>query len=668
MIHTDLKGTMRGPMNFKFKIAAAAMLAVCVVASYGQTDNAKPPVKKHFATRKTEAPAPVEVRKLRAPAEPSVADQIQELRHDLEGQINDLKTDLAVKDAQLKQAQQAAAAAQTAAAKAQAAAEAQQQTVTDNTAAVTILQTSVTDLKGNQASLATTVSDETAKIKKDFANPNALHYKGITITPGGFMAAETVYRQKATGADIPTALSAIPFDGANSATLSEFYGSARQSRVSMLAEGKTDKATYRGYVEADFLGTGTSSNNNQSNSYVMRQRVVWGQSVLHSGITFQGGQMWSLAAERAKGLSNFSGDVKTPQTIDPNYVPGFVWARQYGFAVLKNGKQVSYGVSIENAQTLAGNACPTATNATSTTPATAIYASCLLGGGSDPVTYVTTGLSGTTGTTTGSVPSGTSGSGVQGSSFNNFSGTYSYNLGPDLIAKVAVDPGWGHYEAFAIGRFPHYQVYPNYNVAGDTATQRAAGSYTASLTTGGFGGSLRAPVLGKYGDFGLSGLYGWGVGRYGDTTLSDVVFDAKAQMKALTNVSVLSTLELHPTPRLVIYGNFGEDFAGRLDALAAGANSGYGLLNANNSGCSVQGAPPQGVSNPTNPSNCNGNNKFVQEFVGGLWYDFYKGPAGRVRYGFQYGYLSRAIWGGTTTPQADATENQFYTSFRYYLP
>jgi hypothetical protein len=390
--------------------------------------------------------------------------------------------------------------------------------------------------------------------------------------------------------------------------------------------------------------------------------------VLNSGITFQGGQMWSLAAERAKGLSNFSGDVKTPQTIDPNYVPGFVWNRQYGFAVIKSGKQVSYGVSIENAQTLAGNACPTATNATSTTPATAIYASCLLGGGSDPVTYVTTGLSSSTGTTTGSVPSSTSENGVQGSSYNNFSGSYSYNLSPDLIAKVAVDPGWGHYEAFAIGRFPHYQVYPNYNVTGDTATQRAAGSHTASLTTGGFGGSLRAPVFGKYGDFGLSGLYGWGVGRYGDTTLSDVVFDANGQMKALTNVSALSTIELHPTPRLVIYGNFGEDFAGRLDALTAGAKFGYGLQNAVNSGCGVQSAPPQGVSNPTNPANCTGNNKFVQEFAGGLWYDFYKGPAGRIRYGFQYGYLNRAIWGDTTTPQANATENQFFTSFRYYLP
>ena len=398
-------------MNFRLKTAAAALLAASLVASYGYAAEGKTTAKKHVAAKKAKTPPP-----------PTVQDQIQELRRELEGQINGLKTSLADKDAQLKKAQQAAVEAQAAADRAQAAATAQNQAVTDNAAAVTTLQSTVTDLKANSVSLATTVSDETAAVKKAIANPSALHYKGLNITPGGFMAAETVFRQKATGADIPTALSSIPFDGANTASLSEFYGSGRQSRVSLLAEGKTDAATYRGYVEGDFLGTGTSSNNNQSNSYVMRQRVVWGQAVLKNGITFQGGQMWSLAAERAKGLSNFSGDVKTPQTIDPNYVPGFVWARQYGFAVIKAGNKVSYGVSLENAQTLTGgSSCPAG--------------ACLYGGST---------------------------SGVQSSSYNAVNGTYSYNLGPDIIGKVAVDPGWGHYEAFAIGRFPHYEYYPNY--------------------------------------------------------------------------------------------------------------------------------------------------------------------------------------------------------------
>ena len=79
---TRFERKMRGLMNFRLKIAAATMLAVSVVASYGQTSEATPPVKKHVATKTAKTPAP-----------PTVADQIQALKEELEGQINSLKTD-----------------------------------------------------------------------------------------------------------------------------------------------------------------------------------------------------------------------------------------------------------------------------------------------------------------------------------------------------------------------------------------------------------------------------------------------------------------------------------------------------------------------------------------------------------------------------------------------
>jgi hypothetical protein len=592
-------------MNFKMKTIAALALAVVVFSAQAQTAT----TSKHKAKAK-----PAEVA-----AKPSVESQIESLRKDLETQINGLKQQVADRDAKLAQAQQAAADAQVAASKAQAAADAQAATASENANSASALKATVEDIKGNQTSILTTIQDEQKKVSAAIESPSSLHYKGVTITPGGFAAAETVFRQKATGADIPTPLTATPFNGADIADQSEFYGSARQSRASLLAEGKLKSATLRGYAEVDFLGVGTSSNANQSNSYVFRDRVFWAQAQFKSGLTFQGGQMWSLTAERAKGLSNFSGDVKTPQTIDPNYVPGFVWSRQYGFAVIQNGKHLSYGVSLENAQTIAGGSTPPA----------------------------------------GSVLFGTTA--AQSSSYNGVNGTYSFNLMPDVVAKVAVDPGWGHYEVFAIGRFPQATVFPNY---ASTTVAKTSGRFVDVVPTGGFGGSFRAPVLGKYADFGVSGLYGYGVGRYGDTTLSDVAFDNTGRLKALQNTSALATLEAHPTPRLVIYANFGEDFAGRLLAKNGG---GYGLLTANNSGCNTESVPA-GTTTPSASGTCNGNNKFVQEFVAGVWYDFYKGPAGRIRYGVQYGYLNRAIWGGSTTHQADAVENQFYTSFRYYLP
>jgi hypothetical protein len=142
-------------MNFKLKITAAAILAASLIASCGYASDATPPAKKHSATKKAKTP----------PA-PTVEEQIQALRQELEGQINGLKTDLSDKDAQLKKAQQAAADAQAAADKAQAAATAQQQAVGDNAAAVTTLQTTVTDMKGAETSLATSISDETSKSAK----------------------------------------------------------------------------------------------------------------------------------------------------------------------------------------------------------------------------------------------------------------------------------------------------------------------------------------------------------------------------------------------------------------------------------------------------------------------------------------------------------------------
>ena len=95
--------------------------------------------------------------------------------------------------------------------------------------------------------------------------------------------------------------------GATASRLTEFFGSGRQSRVSMLTEGRLSFAKLTGYVEADFLSSGTTSNNNQSNSYSLRQRQLWGQASLDSGWSFTGGQMWSLVTETRKGTENRTG-------------------------------------------------------------------------------------------------------------------------------------------------------------------------------------------------------------------------------------------------------------------------------------------------------------------------------------------------------------------------
>ena len=67
------------------------------------------------------------------------------------------------------------------------------------------LQHDVADLKTVSGNTVNELQ-ETQKRVAGLESPLAIHYKGITITPGGFLAAETVWRQRAEGADINTQL------------------------------------------------------------------------------------------------------------------------------------------------------------------------------------------------------------------------------------------------------------------------------------------------------------------------------------------------------------------------------------------------------------------------------------------------------------------------------
>ena len=203
-------------------------------------------------------------------------------------QIQELRDELHRKD-------QAVTQAQTAATDAASKADAAQATVSQQQATVVELKSDVTDLKTNVNNTALSLQETQKNVKEEIESPLALHYKGITITPGGFLAAETVRRSRALGSDINTPFNSLTMPGASQSAISEFFGSGRQSRISMLAEGRLKSAKLSGYVETDFLSSGTTSNNNESNSYSLRQRQAWGQAALDSGWSVTGGQMWSLS-------------------------------------------------------------------------------------------------------------------------------------------------------------------------------------------------------------------------------------------------------------------------------------------------------------------------------------------------------------------------------------
>src|ERR1700735_439019 len=99
---------------------------------------------------------------------------------------------------------------------------------------------------------------------------------GVKLTLGGFIEAATIYRDRNETADVDSNFNGSPLQNNANYNHGEFRESARQSRLSLLAEGNLAKGTkLAAYLEGDFLGVGEASNSNQSNSYVPRIRNLY---------------------------------------------------------------------------------------------------------------------------------------------------------------------------------------------------------------------------------------------------------------------------------------------------------------------------------------------------------------------------------------------------------
>ena len=218
-------------------------------------------------------------------SEPAIATQLSEMKHAIDAQQRQIKqlSDLVQsRDQKIQQLEQRLDQSQTVAAQAQTKADTAVAQTTEQQQTVMALKSDVTDLKTTATNSALTLQ-ETQKRMGDLDSPLAIHFKGITITPGGFLAAESVYRNRGLGSDINTPFNSVSMPGSGTNAVSEFFGSGRQSRISMLAEGKLSDVKMSGYYEADFLSAGVTSNNNQSNSYGLRKRQMWGQAAMNNG-------------------------------------------------------------------------------------------------------------------------------------------------------------------------------------------------------------------------------------------------------------------------------------------------------------------------------------------------------------------------------------------------
>jgi hypothetical protein len=663
-----------------------------------QTEKGKKPAKKPAAKSATAI----------------LAEQVEALRQSLEAQqqqIKMLQEELAKRDAQIGDVKSAAAAADAKAADANAKVAVVAGSTAEVKTTTTALSSDVADLKLSNEAVKGAVQDTQKKIIAG-ESPSTIHYKGISITPGGFLEAATVYRTHAASADINTPFTGIPFNAADIAHVSENNFTARQSRLSLLLEGKLATAKIGGYYEADYLGSGTTSNNRQSNSYVWRTRQAFAQVSWENGWSLTGGQMWTLATENKKGIANRQEAL--PMMIDPQYVVGFTWARQYGFRAVKDfGGKFALAMSVEGPQaTIGGRGFSTVTT---------------VNDAAAPSTIVT---SGATTLTSGNFFLNAPGAGA--GLYNAFdTNGYTTNKAPDLIFKAAADPGFGHYELFGIVSFFRDRIYPC-GVVGtngnDTnppvlpavpttvtcgsakpTTVSSFGATNVSTTGGGMGASATWSLFNKRADFGLKATAGDGIGRYGSSQLADATARPDGTLSLIRTAHGLARLELHPTPKLDLYGYWGPEYAWRAGykgynlitivktpaipptpptatnpagtppvpattttSFSLNQIGGYGNFAANNSGCATEGVPINQF-NPSAGGSCAGDIRLIQEGTVGFWYKPYQGPKGRIQFGIQYSYISKVGWsgtgGGVATPVSPkAVDNMIFTSFRYYIP
>ena len=428
----------------------------------------------------------------------------------------------------------------------------------------------------------------------------------VSISLGGWVELDSIFRSRNTVGDINSAWAQIPLNNVPGGHENEYRMTARRSRMAALIEGFPDEASaVRAYIEADFLGAAQTANSNESNSYNPRMRqyyATYDRNDLGAHLLF--GQAWSLTTLNKIGI--VPREEAIPITIDQGYVPGFVYTRTPQLRLTKDfyNQKLWLGLSLENPQT----------------------------------TFVV-GPNGT------GLPTGTSVNfNNPGLSQLNPTANYSSDVAPDIIVKAAADPGYGHYELFALGKLIKTRV----DMVGSGSNKIVYG--------GGLGGSFIVPLLPR----GLlqaqgSVMAGKGIGRYGVGQLPDSTIGPNGEALPIPEVEAMFGLIAHPIPTIDIYSYIGTEREASRAFTVNGTGFGYGSPLYSTAGCSVELS--------TLP--CQGNTSALIGGVIGAWWRFLHGNYGTMMAGASYSYVRRNLFAGIGgAPYAN--EQVFMASLRYY--
>lgn len=432
---------------------------------------------------------------------------------------------------------------------------------------------------------------------------------GVDLTVGGFVDMTMAYRDKNQAADTGSNFNTgIPFNNSANAHQEEFRGSARASRLTLLATGNPSADTkLTGYFETDFGAAGTSSTLTQTNSYVPRVRQIFaGYEDSDLGIHLLAGQAWSLVTMNSAGIDPFK--PLAPMVIDAAFMPGFNYARtpQIRFVKDFDDKKIQAAVSVESPQAVTGGLC----TASATSGACQGYDS----------TYRLTASAFT----------------------GNLQGSVTTDVAPDIVAKVAYDPGWGHYEVFGVARFFRNTVGTEFH------NNYAMGK--------GVGAGASLPLVRKKIDVIGNIMVGQGIGRYGSTQLPDFSINSDGRLKPLDKYTALFGVVGHPTPAwdTYLYGGLEQTFRHNEAGISNNAY-GYGNYGVDNSQCNV-----------IDGTACYAQTSSVWQITPGFWYRVYDGDLGKMQVGAQYSWTRRNAFSDSNGVNPHAIENMGMLSVRFF--
>jgi hypothetical protein len=577
-------------------LAAFAMIVTISLAAAAQSAN-PPKTRKSTPKRHTAKVAAKNETAEQLRALKEAVDRQQAAQELLQQQLQQTQLQLQQTQDELKQTRQTAQQAESKAAAVDSASQAEAQKVQS-------------DLSDVHATLNTTVATAKEAESKATAleHPSSIAYKGIRLSPGGFLELSQYYRSHATLNDVATVFQSTPLEAQGISSsgynthLSEYGISARSSRLSLRADADAGSTKLAGYFEIDFDSAAPTSNNNQSTSYTPRIRQAWARAAFANGWTITGGQPWSLITLNRKGTAVDNANLWIPNTIEAQYSIGYNWGRFGELRVAKTlNNNVSLAAALDNPQSLP------------------------FGQGTQE------GVS-------------TAGGGLDAGG-----ASYSTNLAPDLIVKLAYDNArLGHYELKALGRVFRDRV----------ATTKTVPGYTNIGYGDGIGGGAVIPLLPKKIDLIAQGLYGKGISRYQDSGSYDyVVRSTDSHLQDIKAFSVLAGFETHPTHKAEFDLLFGDEYYYRSTYLASGKIAGYGAQTTDNSSFYTEGVATAG-----------GNNRNLLNGKAIAYYDLYKGSYGIFRYGLEADYIERSTWSGLNGLAPRGNNKVGFATIRWILP